>query len=141
MSEMRTEKSEVVSMSAVAEASALLRRIAEPRPVGDSVKAAITRACRRVARHIPSHWTRWHVGRAEDIWHRQAHGVWAEELDAIRAAADARILQEARNERAALRARLARLEAALRISDEDFHRPELDALGSVAGGPDRPLDR
>lgn len=140
MSEIRTEKSEVVSMSAVAEASALLRQIAEPRPVGDSVKAAVRRASRRVAAFIPPHWTRWHVGRAEDIWHRQARGVWAEELDAIRRAADVRIVEEARHERAALADRIARLEAALRLSDEDFHRPDLDALRGLGGPPDRPVE-
>lgn len=141
MSDIRVKKSEVVSMSAVAEASALLRQIAEPRPVGDSVKAAITRAARRVSAHVPKHWNRWHVGRAEDIWHQQARGVWAEELDAIRAAADARAAQEARNEFREITNRIARLEAAMGVSDPEFGGPHLDALRSSVGGLDRPVDR
>lgn len=140
MSEIPSKKSEVVLMSAVAEASALLRQIAEPRPVGDSVKAAIGRACRRVSAHVPKHWTRWHIGRAQDIWHQQVRGVWAEELDAIRRAAEARLVAEARHERAALADRISRLEAALRLSDEDFHRPDLDALRRLAGEQDRTVD-
>ncbi len=125
-------------MSAVAEASTLLRDIAEPRPVGDSVKLAIGRSARRVSLFLPQPMA---FGRAEDIWRREARAIRAEEMDAIRKAAKAdRLAQEAKNEFTELKARIARLEAALRIQDEDFHSPSLDALGRVAGETDRTLD-
>lgn len=40
-----------------------------------------------------------------------------------------------------LKARIQRLESALRISDADLHSDQIDALSRVDGGPDRPLDR
>lgn len=130
MSEKHTENSElrqttkVYLMSAVAEASTLLRQIAEPRPVGDSVKAAISRAARRVGLK---------TGRAEDIWRQEARAIRAEEMDAIRrAAADRKMMEEARAEARSFSERLARLEARL-LQDEDFHRPQLDALRGMAG--------
>lgn len=140
MSDFRSNK-EVFLMSAVAEAAALLRCVAEPRPVGDSVKAAINRAATRVARFIPPHWSdRWHAGRAEDIWRQEARGVWAEEMDAIRRAADERAAQEARNEHRDTLARIARLEAVLRIQDEDFHSPDIGALRGMVGRKDSSMD-
>lgn len=140
-SEVRPNSAEIISMTAVAEAAKLLRDVAAPSPVGDSKKAAITRAAARVARHIPAHFSaRWHAGRAEDIWRGEARGVWAEEMDAIRRAADAQAAEEARNELAELDARLARLEALL-VQDEEFHRPQVDAVRAVARRPDRPMDR
>ena len=141
----KSSNKEVFLMSAVAEASTLLRSVAEPCPAGDSVKSAINRAAKRVARFIPPHWaSRWHVGRAEDIWRQEARGVWAEEMDAIRRAADAKVAQEARNEYRQITARIARLEAALRLSDEEFHRSNVDGLrqsAGLAGGEDSSVDR
>lgn len=84
----KSPNKEVFLMSAVAEAATLLRSVAEPCPAGDSVKSAINRAAKRVAKFIPPHWSsRWLVGRAEDIWRQEARGVWAEEMDAIRCVA------------------------------------------------------
>lgn len=138
----KSSNKEVFLMSAVAEASTLLRSVAEPCPAGDSVKAAINRAAKRVAKFIPPHWSsRWHVGRAEDIWRQEARGVWAEEMDAIRRAADAKVAQEARNEFRELNAKIARLEAAMGISDEDFTRPQADAWRASLGPSHRPVDR
>lgn len=138
--EHRSNSAEIISMTAVAEAGRLLREVAEPVPAGDSVKAAIGRAARRVEKHIPAHFaSRWHAGRAEDIWRGEARGVWAEEMDAIRMAADAQAAEEARSELAELDARLARLEALL-VQDEEFHRPQVDAVRSMARRPDRPVD-
>lgn len=128
-------------MTAVIEAGRLLRSIAEPVPAGDTVKAAINRAASRVARFIaPTFAARWHAGRAEDIWRGEARGVWAEEMDAIRRAADAKAVEEGKHELAELDARLARLEALL-VQDEEFNREAVDAFRSAARGPDRPVDR
>lgn len=86
--------SEGCRMTTVAQASQLLRDLAEPRPVGDTVKAAITRAARAVSavRQEPMSY-----GRAEDIWRREARRIDAAEMDAIRAA-HARRARELRSE-------------------------------------------
>lgn len=136
--EFRTEKSEVLSMTDVAEASALLRQIAEPRPVGDTVKAAINRAARRVSSFMRSPMR---ASRAEDIWREEAKAIRVAEMDAIRqAAADQKLMREARNEMADIDACLARLEALL-LQDEDFRRdqvaPHIEALSRLRGPVDR----
>lgn len=137
-SEHRPEKSEVLLMSAVAEAAHLLRQIAEPRPVGDSIKAAISRAARRVSKHLPQPM---HYRRAEDLWRKEARAVRAEEMDAIRRAAKAdRLVEEARSELSEIDARIARLEALL-VQDEDFHRDQVDAHRAALRRPHRPVDR
>lgn len=132
-----TEKSEVVFMNAVAGASSLLRRVAEPRPVGDSVKQAINRAARRVSRFLPSPMG---YSRAEGIWRQEARAIRAEEMDAIRRAAADRTAREAKNEFAELRARIARLEEAIRIQDEDLYGVDADALHATNSPPNRTLD-
>jgi hypothetical protein len=136
-SEFRPEKLEITSMSACAEAASLLRSIAEPRPVGDTVKAAINRASRRVSAFLREPMR---PGRAEDIWRGEARAIRAEEIDAIRRAAEARLHREARHEFTQLDARISRLEALL-VQDAEFHGPEADALGSMARDPHRAVDR
>jgi hypothetical protein len=122
------KRSEVFLMSAVAEASHLLRQLAEPRPVGDTIKAAINRAARRV---------KIKVGRVEDIWRQEARAVRAEEMDAIRRA----VMEEARLEYSRLVNRIASIEATLRESDPDFHRPQADALHEARRILDGPVAR
>lgn len=141
LSEHRSKSSEIISMTAVAEAAQLLREVAAPVPAGDSVKAAIGRAASRVAKFIAPHFApRWHAGRAEDIWRGEARGVWAEEMDAIRKAADAKAAEEARSELAELDARLARIEA-LVVSDPHYYGPLVAPFRAAMGRPDRALDR
>lgn len=72
MSEIISEKSE---MSSVAEASLLIRKVAEPRPVGDKVKAAIRRAAQMLG--FP-------FSRAKDIWYEDARRIDPVEMDALR---------------------------------------------------------
>lgn len=142
MSEFHPEKpekrpeNEVLLMSAVAEASSLLRQAAEPRPGGELVKATIARVARYVSRHLPQPMS---PGRAEDIWRQEARMIRAEEMDAIRAAADARRLREARDEFRELNARIAQIEATLLLSHPDADGAEDDALRAMARGPHRPM--
>lgn len=115
-SEILSERSE---MSSVAEASTLIRRAAEPRPVGDSVKAAIRRAARRIGLSFT---------RAKDIWYGDARRIDAHEMDALRN----------------LAARYARIAETLRHQDEDFYGTQADALEYFAnriGVVDRSGDR
>lgn len=136
MQENRSEKSEkptefaVPTMSAVCEASDLLRAISEPCPPGDSVKAAINRAARRVSKFMAQPMR---PGRAEDIWRKEARSIRSEEMDALRAAArrEKAILDEAMD----LEARLARIEAALSSINPLFDSEVLDEIRRAA----RPL--
>ena len=62
-------------MSCEYEAAILLKRIAEPRQVGDSVKAAILRSAQRLG---------WKPSRTREIWYLRAHRIDAQEMDALR---------------------------------------------------------
>ena len=116
MSEKLTEGER---MTCVDEASTLLRRAAEPQPVGDSVKSAIGRAARRVGITF---------SRTQDIWYREARTVRADEMDAIRKAAAQRTKeQEARHEYRELMARLTTMESRLAALAKDTHQPLIDA--------------
>lgn len=48
--------------------------------------------------------------------------------------------KEARNELAEISERIVRVEALLRVSDPDFHQPEIDAAREMAGRIRRPVD-
>jgi len=122
-------------MSAVAEAATRLRQIAEPRPVGDSVKAAITRAAVRVG--IPAE-------RAKALWYGEARLVRAEEMDAIRLADQARHDKEnaAREQAERLGEIFAAVASRLSETDADGHRNDIAALVEAArrlGAGDSPL--
>jgi len=105
--------------------AAALRELAEPWSRGDRVKVAIERAARRAGL------TYW---RAFDIWYGKARRIEAFETDAIQDALAKRRKEVTRNEVHDLRTRLARLEALLVQTDEEFHRPVLDRLRSADGG-------
>jgi len=62
--------------------------------------------------------------------------IRGEEKDAVRAAQ----IEEARHEQRELRARLARLDTALAVVDEEFHRETIAALRDLDGRP-RGVDR
>ena len=117
-----SENMRVVSMNPTVEASELIRRAAEPRPVGDSVKAAITRAARRVGLGYE---------RAKAIWYAEARRVDASEMDRLRAVAAERAR---RQEEAGIDAhrelvdRITAIEARLAALDAD-----ISGRGSAAG--------
>lgn len=89
------------------EASTLIRRVAEPREVGDSVKAAISRAARKLS---------FGYGRSRDIWYRRARRIDADEMDALRREAGK---QAERYERIA---------QAMQNTDSDFFGSDILAL-------------
>ncbi len=130
------------NMSSV-EASALIKRAAEPAPIGDKVKAAIARACRAVSRELmAAGFQPMAYGRARRIWKCEARRIDAEEMDALRRAAkDKALIGDARAEYKALLDRIAACEAALRLQDADFHGPSLDALGEAVRGVRRAVDK
>lgn len=129
-------------------ASQLVRSIAEPRTASDSVKAAISRAFRRL-QALPDREADWSFNRVRDIWHgsRRAR-LWADEMrdleraEKMRAAYIAQRQQEAgaSNEYWNLIERLNTLEAALLATDADFYRETVSANRMASGGP-RNMDR
>jgi hypothetical protein len=109
---MSEDRSELSEMSSVSEARLLVHRVAEPREVGDSVKAAIVRAARRLGF---SH------SRTRDLWYGGARRIDSEEMDKLRDIAAKRDADQARANVLAMRNGLA-------ATDAEFHRPTIDAL-------------
>jgi len=128
-SEKRPEKLEATNMSACAEAASLLRSVAEPRPVGDTVKEAINRAARL---------TGLRYGRAEDIWRQEARTIRADEMDRIRRAAENKLVREAQHEFVELEQRIKRLEALL-VQAPDLPGPEDGPVRRLAHPVDRAM--
>lgn len=94
-------------MSSVSEASLLLRRAAEPRGIGDSVKSAIRRAANKIG---------FTYSRAKDIWYANARRIDADEMDALR--------REAKKQAATYD----RIAHAMASTDADFYREDIAAL-------------
>lgn len=131
--EKPSKNSGISFVSAVAEAAFRLRRIAEPRPVGDRIKPAIERAAKRAG--LPTQ-------RVENLWYGEARVVKAEEMDAIRRADEARQAKEqsAREQAAELGALFAGIAERLRQVDPDFHSQNVTDLLDAArllGAPHR----
>lgn len=139
MSENASEKSEnrSVVMSALVEASSLVRRLAEPRPPGDSVRAAILRSARRLRGLSPS--------RVKDIWYEDDRVcVSGDELNELRRAAQHEQEAKASAEYVELLGRIAVLTARLDSIDPDFHREAVAGLRDAllqSGGMGSAVDR
>lgn len=100
-----------------------LKELAEPRPVGDLVKAAIGRAARITGLTYT---------RAFDVWYGKARRIDADEAHRIEQALQTKREEEARNEIHDLRTRLLKMESRLAAQDSnvsrgpsDFARPRL----------------
>lgn len=104
----------------------LLRDVAAPAVPGERVVHAIARAARRLG---------WDRGRTKRLWYREARRVDADEMLAI----DRYLKREATDEFARLNARIARVEASLRVSDPDMYGPDIDALHALGRRPDSPM--
>ncbi len=96
-------------MNAVAEASTLMRVLAEPAQAGEGVKAAIRRAALRAGVN---------TGLGKRLWYGEARRIDSDIMDRLRhAAGDTQQLEEALAARRSLLARLAACEAALGLHD------------------------
>lgn len=93
------------------EASVLLRRVAMPHSVGESVKVAITSVARAFG---------WRASRTSEIWYGRARRIHAEEMDALRGAA---------NEQAA---RYEAISRAMDATDAGFYSADIAALVHAA---------
>ncbi|GLK78010.1 hypothetical protein GCM10008171_32640 [Methylopila jiangsuensis] len=115
-------------MIATVEASRLMSEIARPM----TVKAAMYEIAQAVSKHLPKEMGVMTPSRAEDIFRQDRVRVRAEELDAIRAAAEARRAKEhndaaIRAEMAVALARLESVEAAFAGDDAELARAEIHA--------------
>ena len=120
--------------SPLAEAQALVRRLAEPVPAGDSTKAAISRSARSLQN--------WTYNRVRDVWHADARvRIRAEELEELRSHRGGRETKkgfgnggtEFQQGLADLRAKIERLE--LRLESLAQAGGDGAGLGGIAGGP------
>lgn len=131
---MSEELSENSEMSALVEASSLVRSLAEPCPAGDSVKAAIRRSARKLHG--------WRVSRVKDLWYADPRvSVRGDELNELRAADRAKKReQEAKDGYRQMLSRIARLEQMLCVSGQDFDGDQADASRDMDGAADRAVD-
>lgn len=108
-------------VSALQEASTLVRRIAEPVPAGDSVKAALKRVLRRLP-NTPN----WTHSRVRSLWYGDRRcKVSGDELNELRRVARKTVGSDE------LGKRIARLEAWAARTDPEFFGPSVDALRSA----------
>lgn len=105
--------------SDISDAMRLVRIAAEPRPIGDSVKAAVTRAARTLS---------WKPTRTRDIWYGTARRVEVCEMDALRALERERDAADFIVERRRNLEQVAVLRTRLQMRDPGFHAPDIAAL-------------
>jgi hypothetical protein len=125
--EMSVKLKEIKFVSTLAEASFLVRRIAEPCPAGDSAKAAIARAHRRLKT--------WTHNRVVDVWKSDRRiKISADEIEQLRIVArmkeeEARAVDPSIQE---LRIQLAYVQERLSRLDKDFYAEATQALSVSA---------
>lgn len=94
--------------------SQALKDLAEPRPVGDSIKTAIIRAARATGIPYP---------RSFNIWYGRARRIDAHEAALIEQALQNKHEEEVRNEIHDLRTRLLKMESRLAAEAANGNRP------------------
>ena len=120
-------------MAALAEASSLIRLLAEPAVAGESVKSAIRRAARRAGID---------ASLGKRLWYGEARRIDADTMDRLRIAADdTKAYAEAISARRTILARLAACEAALGLQDADADRAVGASPRRLARSADRSLAR
>lgn len=105
--------------SEIADAMRIVQLAAEPRPVGDSVKAAIGRSARRLG---------WSYTRTRDVWYGDARRIDVREMDALREVERKRDDAANEAERRRKLEQIAVLRTRLQMRDPEFHRDDIAAL-------------
>lgn len=119
-SERRHKASEFSDKSSeISDAMRLVRLAAEPRIVGDSIKAAVNRAARTLG-FTPT--------RTRDLWHGNARRIDSREMDALRAVERRQNLRFLESGYRKHVEQLAALRARLQSRDAEFHRPDIEAI-------------
>lgn len=103
--------------------SAALKELSEPHSRDEKITAIIARS---------AHLAGLTYSRCFEIWYARARRIEQAEIARISDALEKKREREARNELQELRTRLAKLEARLLSTDEDFYRPQIDFLGRSA---------
>lgn len=118
---LRREKPSPISekSSEFSEAMRLVKLAAEPRHVGDSVKAAIRRAARILG---------WTEGRTSDVWYGEACRIDSREMDALRAVERKQNIRTIEGDYRKHIEQLSALRARLQSRDADFHRADIEAI-------------
>jgi len=93
----RSKSLQVVIAGRQAPSQHLVRRCAEPRPVGDSVKQAVIRASQRLG---------FKTSRTKNIWYSEARQIGAREMDRLRNCASGVEIDKAVVDLVVLRSRL-----------------------------------
>ena len=120
----------VVSELALEMRSRLLT-LAGPRRWTDTRESMLARAARRAGITYRT---------AKSLFYCESADPKSSVVERIRAATAEQEATNARQEYRELCDRIARLEADLRIQDEEFHSPDVDAFGAMARGSDRSMD-
>lgn len=94
------------------------------KPIGDGEK--LVDVIKRTARAAGLSYSRCY-----EIYYRRARRIEPAEVSRIELALDRKIRRDARNELAQLRLRIEVLEARFKVTDESFHRADIDGLGEV----------
>lgn len=115
-------------MSSACEAHHLIGQIAGAQALGSPIKTALSIVARRAGLS---------ERRIRGIWHKEARAIRAEELDALRRAAEAQKKAEFDADISELRARLARLEAAASLTAAHAVRGAREGEGQEVAGPSR----
>lgn len=119
-----TERSKnPLDSSEIDEARNLVQRCAEPRPVGDSVKAAINRASKRLG---------FSNTRTTDIWYGNARRIDAREMDQLRNCASIIEIKQAISDLTMFRSRLSGISTPAARQAIDG----IDAVLRILGGGD-----
>lgn len=111
--------------SEISDAMRIVQLAAEPRPVGDSVKAAIGRSAKRL------HWS---FTRTRDVWYGDARRIDIREMDALREIERKRDEAATEAERRLRFEQLAVLRTRLQMRDPGFHREDIAALDWLLAG-------
>ena len=109
----------MLNRSRTSDTQIILRELVGPRMADESIKITLANAARICGL---SYW------RIYDIWYGRAKKISDEEEAAIINAAKRKNLRTVKNELAELRTKMARLEALLSRTDEDFFSPHITAL-------------
>jgi hypothetical protein len=96
-----------------------LKALAEPLSSGERIKTAIDRAARLAGLSYTRAW---------DIWYGKARRIEDAEAEAIAYALKQKNIEDACNELAQIRLRIARLESILVLSNEEFARQNSSAF-------------
>lgn len=111
--------------SEISDAMRIVQLAAEPRPVGDSIKAAIGRSAKRL---------KWSYTRTRDVWYGDARRIDVREMDALREIERKRDEAADGADRRRRIEQLAVLRTRLQMRDPEFHREDIAALDWLLSG-------